>query len=312
MRYDRAQSFLPTSMALWQFNKDLRDLNDFYWASRLSLDITARQHKAHSNLNGPELLAQLTTGSEAETHVGHTPEELSTRLRMADRWLRLTALVLASSAFERYLIAAVSAAVASDPLLVAGWPKRVDGLGLLKHKVVMPERNLEGTVKGEWHRRVASYKQLFRNAPRELTGSLPELEALRRIRNAVAHEFGSDVNPSLTPTTALLLSIRRHRRTGFRSVTISHNRLIAALRLLDKVANSIDQQLLKDHIGGYELAAIYLDWQENPARFEKDVGVVLRAGKKSHNERFTNVMGEFVQPFGKAYEKSMSAYLDTL
>jgi hypothetical protein len=100
--------------------------------------------------------------------------------------------------------------------------------------------------------------------------------------------------------------------TGFRTVTISHNRLIAALRTLDKVANSIDQRLLKDHIGGYELAAIYLDWQENPSGFEKQVGVVLKAGKKSHNERFTNVMGEFVPPFGKAYEKSMNTYLDTL
>ncbi len=312
MEYDRSRSFHATSLALWQYNKDLKDLNDFYWSSRFSLDISARQAKAHPGASGPQLLSALATTSAAATHVGHTPEELAQRHKTADRWVRLSALVLASSAFERYLITVVSAAVESDPLLAPGWPKLVDGLALRRHGLAVAERNLEGTVKGDWPRRVASYNELFGYLPAELVGAVSDLERLRKMRNAVAHEFGGDNKPSVMPSSALLLSIRRHVRPGSHRVSISETGLVAALRTFDKVANGIDKHLLGQHIGGYELAAIYLDWDADRDRFEGHLGVALTGSKRGREQRFTNAMGPFLPPFGTEYQRSMESHLQAL
>ena len=42
------------------------------------------------------------------------------------------------------------------------------------------------------------------------------------------------------------------------------------------MANGIDKHLLGQHIGGFELAAIYLDWHADRDRFESQLGVALR------------------------------------
>ena len=82
-------------------------------------------------------------------------------------WTRLNAVIAMTSNLETYMTSVMSLALESDPGLIIGVPRAVDGISLLKQGITPPgiTENLEACTKGDWHSRVANYERLFGAVP---------------------------------------------------------------------------------------------------------------------------------------------------
>ena len=94
---------------------------------------------------------------------------------------------------------------------------------------------------------------------------------------------------------------------------VSDERMTALMNGVQKVADAVDKQLLRDHIGSYEIIAIFLAWDADPSDFERRAGNQLEGHKRSHDQRFSNVVGELIgSGLGSAYIKDLEAYVRKL
>ena len=66
---------------------------------------------------------------------------------------------------------------------------------------------------------------------------------MRKIRNNVAHAFGRDIDKTRARETVEMLPIER----------LSEERLQKYMELIRKISKAIDNQLLNNHIGEFEL-----------------------------------------------------------
>lgn len=252
------------------------------------------------------------TDNKFDFRLGHDVDELRERSRTDARWRRLSMLVLLSSAFEKYLVGAASAALDSDPTRSPGFPKRIDGLLLKKYSITFEQPSLQGLVHGEWSSRLALYRRLFGDLPPVLEAAESDLDSLRRIRNRVAHHFGINEH-SLSPQGELALGGRRRQVLLPFEASVSHERLVQWMKLLGDVSVAIDRHLTTDFIGGYETAAIYVEWKRNPEKFERSVGITLTGHNKSWERRFGKMLSELIdKPLGYKYPQTLAAYVDRL
>jgi hypothetical protein len=187
---------------------------------------------------------------------------------------------MAVSALERFMLAITIAAVESDPLRTPGFPKLLDGLTLKKRAIDLPRPDLTPVAKGTWPGRIAALERLFGTVPTKLSSSVSELEAIRKMRNSLAHEFGSEeLDGAMPPSVSLILGARVDRLSVPRR-GLSQNRLRKWLKLLDEVSKTLDVQLTGQHIGEYEIPAIYFDWRKSPANYEAALGITLTGRRK--------------------------------
>jgi hypothetical protein len=187
--YMRDKPTLITSLALLRYRADSGELSHFYWTGAAQSDYFAYVTKGHAREAKPiETLG--IADPRFERRLGHNFSELRRRMDVEARWRRLLTLMLVSSAFERFVVSASSAALESDPLRAPGFPKRVDGLLLKKYGLDADLASHVGLVKGEWSKRLAEYRRLFGRVPEGLREVEGDLEKLRKTRNAIAHEFG--------------------------------------------------------------------------------------------------------------------------
>lgn len=294
-----------------RYLQDQAELNRHYWTSRLCIDITSKQAKKTSNTTVAGLLGALQLVSPAAQKLSDSRYTAQDHLQISERWLRLTTILIASSAFERYLVSVCSTAVQSDPALTRDWPKRVDGLTLKKYDLAVPTPSLDGIVKGDWNQRVSAYRSIFRSVPPEMQANVAALEAMRKMRNGVAHEFGYDNGVRLLSGSTLFASLRLSQ-SQLRSYSVSQQHLIDWLAILNKVAKDVDRELVTAHIGGYELAAAYLSWQKSPDDFEADVGVSVTGHRRDAEVRFRHVVGQLLEPLGDEYFRTMKDYISAL
>lgn len=312
MKFDRTRTFGGnTTLSMRRYLRDQAELNRFYWTSRLSADTMLTHVKSNPSADASSLIALLGVRSQAVARSTDQSYSLKQRLSIMDRWLRLTTLLVALSAFERYFLGVASSAILSDPDPTAAWPKKLDGLYIKKHKISILTAPLEGLTKGEWPSRCAAYQKLFKKVPAELSGNIGELELMRKMRNGIAHEFAYDSTVPSIANTSLLVSVGPGQG-NLKSFSLSAKRLVSWLSILNKVAKSVDRQLVTNHIGGFELPSVYLDWVENPRAFEEAVGVALAGHRKSSSIRFRHVVAPFFGPIGQEYDKTMREYIDLL
>ena len=116
-----------------------------------------------------------------------------------------------------------------------------------------------GCVKGEWSKRLASYRKLFGTVPVQLTALEGNLDRMRNIRNGVAHSFGRDQNLFVNP---LPMADDRAER-------LSEPTLLAWLGEIEQAAMAVDEHILRNHLGDFELLWHFHRWRELP-RSEKE------------------------------------------
>jgi hypothetical protein len=166
-------------------------------------------------------------------------------------WVRLSAAVSLTSYLEIYLRSAVTLALESDPGVMLGAPRAIDGIALLKAREDYSYADASiPVVKGTWQQRVGKYVSHFGMAPPELSNAIGELDKLRVLRNSVGHAFGREMNIFEARVNLLSEPMRR----------LSEKRLMKWLGLVDGVVTSVDNHLRTTHIGAYEVLCCYHNW----------------------------------------------------
>lgn len=216
-----------------------------------------------------------------------------------------------ASAFERYMASIATLAIASNPTL-SRERKLLDGIALLKHDVQTVTHDAIDILKGPWGARIAAFSRMF-GTNDNLIESLSDFERMRKDRNAIAHSFGAQPSHELLSPHAELLVGTRRTANAYGEVKVSERRLVKLFEKVHTAVESIDQQLLSDHIGSFEPAALYLEWEADPGAFEKACGVAVWSDTKTkprNAKRFLSfALGSGVS---QAYVNSLDRYIRQL
>ena len=248
--FDRYGLFLGCTWAYRLFRRHQTELNALYWAhAPVVSDARERSKAAASSASAVEFFGF----SGADAHRANWPMPVWRRaFDQFEGWVRLNAVMAASSYFELYLKAMVCLALESDPAAQLGKSRAVDGVELLKHGVQRDYWDgADKCITGSWERRLRSYEGYFGVVPTGLSSEVGRLEAIRELRNSVGHSFG-----------------RALKRYGLRSegksspmYSLSVRDLQELLKLFDDLALVVDAHLGRTHIGEYETLHYYHTWK---------------------------------------------------
>jgi hypothetical protein len=290
--YSREKSILTRTLAHYQFKRDFTTVNDYYWGAGSALQAVAGRVRHMGSDDDFHAMLGLTQSKYVKP-LGHVPDRYAEILNVSARWHRLLTVVIMTSAFERYLTAAATLAIASDPVLKPGFPKKIDGLVLAKYALQTGDRPTEQLTKGEWSARLAAFRKYFGKVPQGFKANEGTLEIMRNKRNQIAHEFGLDIS-SMSPHTAILLGARKPRSPRLRAVSIGEGTVKNWLGTLDSCATAIDEYLLEEFIGGYELAAIFIEWKRDPNALYEASGI-SKSSRGSVARQFSKVLGTLLE-----------------
>jgi hypothetical protein len=182
----------------------------------------------------------------------HTVKDWSNWYHQLDNWLNLSAVTTLSSNLETYVASVVGLALDSDPGVLLGMPKAVDGAHLRKYAVKRSPQadiQIESCTKGDWSSRLSSLDRIFGNLPSNIRQFHSGLEEIRGIRNRFGHAVGRDIDASRIHgniEVAPMESVSRARV----------NRLGAATW---GFARELDRHLLSRHIGDFEAVNYYAE-----------------------------------------------------
>lgn len=166
-------------------------------------------------------------------------------------WVRLSLLLASCSHLENYIAAIVKECIESDPGILIGTPHVIDGLIHKKQGVFLRKEEIESKViactKGDWQSRIGNLERLFGSLPTSLISSVSDLEAIRKIRNDLAHAFGRDISESQDYFRIQKSPIQR----------LAVGRFNKFRTLINKIVQDLDAQLNNNHVGNYELVLHY-------------------------------------------------------
>lgn len=251
MSFNRWTSKDKFSYAFRLFTKYHTYMNSLYWAHVPASTHTQTTYRNAKSINPNPTTQQLYSLSGPNAfRVTESIDAYSNHLKEFDNWTRLNTLVAVLSYFETYLSSVVSLAIESDLGLIYSIPKKIDGIMILKHGTNSEYSFFDKSeliTKGTWHQRISNYQKLFGSSPNVLSSSISDLEKMRKIRNNVAHAFGRDIDKTRARETVEMIPIER----------LSEQRLQKYMETIRKISKAIDNQLLTNHIGEFELIHFY-------------------------------------------------------
>jgi hypothetical protein len=249
--FDRWNCSWAKTWAYNVFKQHHTQLNDFYWVNRSASNMAL--HSARAAPNDAQALSVFSLLPEDKRRLNFDIEKWTSVYKEHLNWVRLSSAVSLFSYLEIYLRNVVVLALESDPAVLLGASKDIDGAKLLKNrKKYSYSLYAEPIVKGAWQNRINKYNEYFGHVPPVLKDSLSELDHLRNLRNGVGHVFGRDINSYKTRINPGIQKLQR----------LSENRLKNWLGLVEAVALSVDEHLRTRHIGNYELIGLYHDWDK--------------------------------------------------
>lgn len=159
-----------------------------------------------------------------------------------------------ASYLEVYLRAVIELALQADPMVRFGSPGLQDGVTWLKRGIGPADtaEYVESCCKGMWSSRLKAYSRLFGPPPVGLSSELDVLEDMRKVRNAVGHEFGRRLDKN---------HFENHFGTRIRVKEMLITRWLASV---ETAVKSIDQHLLVNHVGEFEALKFYHFWRSTP------------------------------------------------
>lgn len=294
MAFQRWHSWYRTSRAFTRFKEHHTEINSHYW-SLAPIGSYAKYLQRHSVAGTPTAVLFHASGPHA-----HRLEPLadgwSKNFKEFENWTRLSALLSALSYLETYTSTAVTLALRSDPLLRFGQSRAIDGIAWIKRSVADDVSDLvAGCVKGEWSKRLASYRKLFGTVPTQLTALGGNLDRMRNVRNGVAHSFGRDHNLFEDP---LRLATDRAER-------LSEPTLLGWLGDIEQAASAVDEHLLRGHLGDFELLWHFHRWRGLPRSEREPKYVEATAFSRFLNRTFGSAPG-------RDYCRQLERYYDQI
>lgn len=256
--FDRWKPALGKTWAFRLFQRHHTEINDLYWSH------VAAFQRAFKACRGKQRTDACSTVFGIRQNPRRLPATLgdwADQYNGFNNWTRLSLLVAATGYLEVYMKTAVRLALESDPALIVGCPRKVDGVEPLKRKVGYSYSDEAiPCVKGEWQSRVAAYTRLFGTCPQVIHDNISELEFMRKTRNGVAHTFGrgADDYNALAQAKPRQLTV------------LSEDRFTKILGLTEEVGKALEAHL-STHIGDYESVYFFHHWlNDDPFALKTD------------------------------------------
>jgi hypothetical protein len=124
---------LTRTFALRAFNAHETELNRHYWSFKVVAGFSAYTARAFKKTDPTHATAEVFHASGPDAaRIPRTVSDWMLASKDLENWLRLSALVSASSYLEAYLRQAVQSALMSDPMLLRSNSRILDGLKVLK------------------------------------------------------------------------------------------------------------------------------------------------------------------------------------
>ena len=287
MSFQRWNCAWPRTWPYAIFKKHHTELNHLYWSNA-----AAATHAIFSAAKAvkTDLISSLLKVPSVNAHrMNFTVEDWRGKFKEFENWTRLNALMALTGYFETYLYSAATLALISDPGLLISSTRAVDGISLVKRKVLPDlEPHVQSLTKGPWSSRLKAYKLLFGRVPTVMENSAKELETMQNLRNGVGHSFGRTIKDYRNPILMKPLLAQR----------LSEDRLQKWLGIVDDCVNDIEEQLRVDHIGAIEVLLNYHAW-------DKKYPAGHRTEEREFRERFPDAQGS---PPKQRYFKESIAY----
>ena len=172
----------------------------------------------------------------------------------------INALTSILSYLEFYIKRIGTISLLSDPGVMIGESRAVDGTKLIKNtKAVNTEKIITSLVKGTWHDRARNFELVFLELPSSIRDNIETLEKIRKIRNRAAHSFSRMDNGVFVDR----VEDKFHDKVELES-------LKKYMSLISDIAVDIDKQLLRNNIGEFESIYIYHSNQEKFRGFNNE------------------------------------------
>lgn len=258
--FDRWTCAWSKTWAFRLFKKHHTELNSLYWAHIASSNNSLKTIKSYP----PETLASTVFPLPQidNRRLNRTVEQWKQEYKEFNNWVNLSAAVSLASYIEIYLQSVVTLSLESNPAILLGAPRAVDGAKFLKIRNDYSYAETAVPVfKGTWQDRARVYRNYFGILPEALEHSLGDLEDLRILRNGVGHTFGRPVDTY--KAAKINIEIKPLQR-------LSQERLKKWLGVAEYVITGIDEHLRNTHIGAYEVILYFHQWLKEPNHSSND------------------------------------------
>lgn len=254
--FDRWKHILPHSWPYKVYKQYNEEVSDYLWTADSSYKYVNSQLTKSHVLDTDGVKTHFRLPSTVWNFV--TVKDWKTAYDEMQNWVRLNCVMSISANLETYLASVFSLAIESDPGVLLGATKTIDGAKLLKHNQLQPDvykNQLKKCVEGKWSERISAIKKLFGTYPTILDTNKAELDAMRLMRNKVGHAFGRDIEAARDFTKITKQVPER----------VSVERLKKWMKCAFDVAGAVDTFLLDNHIGEYQSILAY---HENKASWD--------------------------------------------
>lgn len=290
VEFDRWTSIRETSWPYQVFKKHTQELNKMMWSNeplmkyvykKLKEDGADWKDKASDHLefpvqDGREIYDDLKDWSDSYNHF--------------QNWTNLNGLMAITSNFETYISSVASLAIESDPGLLYKSSKSIDGITLIKKgadKFPFETEIITDLTKGDWNSRSSSFQKYFSHLPQSIANNIGELEKIRILRNKVGHAFGRDIEDSRINDVKETIPIEN----------LKTERFVKIRRLIWQCVSEIDDFLLKNHIGEFQIV-----------KYFHSIEPILKGTQDNKAMVFKKKIGAFGDLSGKKYCRGLVDY----
>jgi hypothetical protein len=167
-----------------------------------------------------------------------------------ENWVRLNTLLASTAYLERYIYEITLLAFSSDPGLLIGKSRTVNGVHFLKNNIQVRGIDvIEQFTKGSWYTRMKHMQKYFACGHIQ-RNTIDTLEKIRLMRNRIAHRFGREFITDASQFTS------GHTDT----VHLTEKRLKAYLQTINDFARDIDSLIYNQHVGNFEILLFWHNW----------------------------------------------------
>jgi hypothetical protein len=241
--FDRWVSPSGRTIAYRLAKRDLEEIGQF--EGHVQGVLNHAQREIALNPREPWFTNLINYGSTLKARYKVKTADAAPQLISAANWTRLASLVFTASALELYIRRVVGLAIESDPGLLIGAPRVVDGASRLKHGGSLDvSAAVKECTEGVWSKRHFALERFFGGLPRT-HGVLGDLDKLQTTRNAIAHDFAR----TSVAKDFWYLDPAQVQRLAVTSVT--QNRLVMSIKAALIARDELDAVAVK-HIGALE------------------------------------------------------------
>ncbi|HBV85510.1 MAG TPA: hypothetical protein DEF42_02330 [Desulfosporosinus sp.] len=302
MANERWNSPFPYTLAFNLFRKHFTELNQVYWSFVPASNTIISSAKKALKSDDADPKTFFLIHDEDDRRLAPTFGEWKANFSEFSNYTRLNMVMLLSSCFETYLRAVISNAFESKPGVIIMCANSVDGVFLLKNKAGYGNTNdknyqfseeIDEICRSDWEKRFSAFKKYFGKVPESVIGKIVDLNELRITRNNIGHYIGRTKADYSAPSFFSPINAMR----------ISHDRMLKYFKLVNEVAQGLDDYLKTNFIGSYDIIKSY--FQQVFQGYFSDNRPGIRA------REFQRLLGnEGFPPVGNEYYRNIVNYCD--